>query len=450
MSKLIPNYPEVLFNTARILSSVVEIILAYLLANNFFHCRFKNKRLDFIPFVALATAMIVMIEWGGVTGILRYVIECAVLLLLLFGIYSDSPRRKLLVWLSFIVMLTVAEIAASLFSAMLARRVSVAPDESYLLLARSGLSNLIMILAATLVGLLFKSDSRPTASIPLWIVLLSVPAVTMLTISVYQYYIVNYPENKRISTYIFLSCIGLVYINVVVFMLFGRLQKQMALKRETDMLSSLLSEQTDSISRMETLYNRTRTFRHDIKNHILVMNMLAEQGKYDELKNYLREMSGVIDESDYVRISGISAVDAILNEKMYEAQAQDITTGFDVVNMDKNTVAPLDLCIILSNALDNAIEANMRVPDKNDRYIKLKIHGNETFSVISVTNPMAEKPKRLANGSFVTLKEDSDAHGFGLKSIENTALKYNGEMIAKPEDGVFTLVVRLNCAPAQS
>ena len=157
----------------------------------------------------------------------------------------------------------------------------------------------------------------------------------------------------------------------------------------------------------------------------------------------MREMSGVIDESDYVRISGVSAVDAILNEKMYEAQAQSITTSFDVVNLDKNGVAPLDLCIILSNALDNAIEANSRIADENARRLKLKIHGNETFSVISVSNPVAEAPQKTG-GAFATTKEDADNHGFGLKSIESTVAKYKGEMLCKCEEGVFTLVVRLN------
>ena len=173
------------------------------------------------------------------------------------------------------------------------------------------------------------------------------------------------------------------------------------------------------------------------------MNMLAEQEKYDELKNYLKEMSGVIDESSYVRISGISAVDAILNEKLYEAQSKSVTTGYDVVNLDKNNIQPLDMCIILSNALDNAIEANSRIADENARWLKLKIHGNETFSVISVSNPVAEAPQKTG-GAFATTKEDADNHGFGLKSIESTVAKYKGEMLCKCEEGVFTLVVRLN------
>jgi len=445
LSVLYTDYQNILFNTARIFSSVFEIVLAYIMVNNFFSFRFGKKRFDFAPFVALAGVMILLQERSVLPNVfVKYSIEIAALLIILFVMYDGAVKRKLIGAMIFIVLISVSEIASSLIFSILSRSFELVGEESYMLLAESGLCNLIMIIVSVLVVALSKHFRRTDASLLLWIVLLSVPAITLITFSVYQFYVENYPENKRILAYIYLSCLGLLFINILVFVLFGRLQKQMDLKREKDMLSSQLSLQSASINRMETLYNRTRSFRHDIKNHILIMNMLAEQGNYDELKKYIRDMSGVIDESDYVRISGISVVDAILNEKMYEAQALDITTSYDVINLDKNNIEPLDLCIILSNALDNAIEANTGVENKEERYIKLKVHGNETFSVISVSNPFGGTPKKNASGGFSTSKSDVDAHGFGLKSIENTAAKYRGEMLAKAEDGVFTLVVRLN------
>lgn len=444
LDTIFSDYQNILFHTARIFSSVFEIVLAYIMANNFYEFRLGKKRYDFVPFVVLAGIMILLQENGAVEKVyVKYLVEVAALVAILFVLYEGGIKTKLLGGMIFVVLIAVSENASSLIFSLLSRRFEL-PDESFTLFARSGLSNLIMILVSVLIVVLSKHFRRSDAPLLLWIVLLSVPAVTLITFSVYQFYVDKYPENGRILTYIYLSCLGLVFINILVFILFGRLQKQLDLKREKDMLASQLSLQSDSINRMETLYNRTRSFRHDIKNHILIMNMLAEQGNYDELKKYLQDMSGVIDESDYVRISGISAVDAILNEKMYEAQALDITTSYDVINLDKNNIEPLDLCIILSNALDNAIEANMNVENKDSRYIKLKVHGNETFSVISVSNPVSAAPKKNDSGGFVTSKSDTDAHGFGLKSIENTALKYKGEMLAKAEDGTFTLVVRLN------
>ena len=112
--------------------------------------------------------------------------------------------------------------------------------------------------------------------------------------------------------------------------------------------------------------------------------------------------------------------------------------------MEKNSIKPVDMCIILSNALDNAIEANQTIDDPDGRYIKLKMYGNGSYTVISVTNPTDKIPVKSSGNSYITSKKDNENHGFGLKSIENTAKKYDGEMLTKCEDSVFTLVIKLN------
>ena len=442
---IISNYRDILFNTARIFASVFEILLSYMLANNFFTPKIKNKNFDFIPFFALAAGVILFQEYRD-PGNWKYVFECAALIAVLFTLYEGKLKTKVIGSVTFVLLIAASVILAAFAFAFIGGKTDLSDDAAspFVSLLKLTLSKIFMVLGAILISIIAKSNPRTETSFRLWMALLTVPAVTLVTFSVYQYYIENYPRDESIQGYIYISCIGLLFINLLVFILFRRMQKQLGIRRDTDILTSQLAMQESSISNLENAYNRTRSFRHDIKNHILLMNMLAEQGKYDELKNYLKDMSGVIDESSYVRISGISAVDAILNEKLYEAQSRSITTSYDVVNLDKNNIKPLDMCIILSNALDNAIEANSRIEDKDARYVKLKIHGNETFSVISVSNPTAEEPKKLGGNLFATSKEDSDNHGFGLKSIENTAGKYKGEMLCKCEDGVFTLVVRLN------
>lgn len=441
------DYKSILFNTAVIFSSVFELVLAYIMANSFFTPRFRHSRFDYLPFVGLA-AVIIMLRDAFPTPAARYAVECAMLIATLFLMYSDTVKRKIIASGAFVMLIAVSEISSRLLFIAVTRALGkeINADASYIRLGETTLANGIMIIIAVLISVFAKRYTKVPTSFRLWAALFAVPVVTLITFSVFQFYFEHYPLDERIAGYVFVSCGGLIFINILVFVLFGKFRKQLALARDAEMLASLLTQQENSVKRLETLYNRTRSFRHDIKNHILLLNMLAEKGDIEEIKKYLHDLGGVIDESDYVRITGISAVDAILNEKMYEAQAKDITTGYDCINLEKNDVLPLDLCIILSNALDNAIEANCLIEDKTRRYIKVKAHGNETFTVISVSNPTDSEPKRNQKGLFDTSKADGDAHGFGLRSIESTVNKYNGEMLLKCEDGVFTLVIRLNGA----
>ena len=444
------DYSNVLFKSAEVFASVFEIMLSYMLASNFYEPKFKKRNLDYVPFLAIAAGVILW-QVAGAPGTWKYVAECAALVAVLFLMYAEGTKAKALGAAVYVLLVAASVSLAAFAFSFIGSRAGIAADtrSPFVSLLKITLTEVFMVFGAVLISVFAKKTPRDDAFFRLWLALLAVPSITLITFSVYQYYLERYPEDETIRWYLFISCAGLLFINLLVFILFRRMQKQMLVRRDTDLLTAQLALQEASIKNLETAYNRTRHFRHDIKNHILLMNMLAEQGKYDELKNYLKEMGGVIDESSYVRISGVSAVDAILNEKLYEAQSNSVTTSYDVAGLEQNGVQPLDLCIILSNALDNAIEANCRIEDVNARWVKLKIHGNETFSVISVANPVAAAPQKTGGG-FATSKEDADNHGFGLKSIESTVAKYKGELLCKCEDGVFTLVVRLNAPGRQA
>lgn len=439
------NYQDIILNTARIFSSVFEIMLAFLLINNFFKPKDRLKKIDYIPFFLLAAGIILLQESRDI-GNVKYVLECVFLVIMLFTMYQGKIKHKLTAAAVFIVLLAAAVVVSSAIYSLLAKNMNVSSDGNspFSELLRLTLSNIIMIPIAVLISTVLKDRSNGGFAFRMWIGLLIVPAVTLMTFSVFQYIIETYELNQQIKAYIYLSCIGIIFINAVVFILFWFNQRQFVIKRENDLLTSQLSLQETSIKNLENAYNRTRTFRHDIKNHLLTMNILAENGDIEEIKKYLKEMSGIIDESSYVRITGISAVDAILNEKLYEAQSYNITTNYDVMNMEKNSIKPVDMCIILSNALDNAIEANQTIDDPDGRYIKLKMYGDGTYTVISVMNPTDKIPVKGSGNSYITSKKDNENHGFGLKSIENTAKKYDGEMLTKCEDSVFTLVIKLN------
>lgn len=439
------NYQDIILNTARIFSSVFEILLAFLLINNFFKPRQRLKSVDYIPFFLLAAAIIFLQEYKNV-GYTKYVPECIVLIIILFSMYQGKLKHKLIGTVSFISLLVISVVLSDTAYSVITNHMNTPTDENspFSALLKITLTNIIMVPLAVLIGTILKDRANGSVAFRMWTGLLIVPAVTLITFSVFQYIIETYELNQQIKAYIYLSCTGIILINAVVFIMFWLNQRQQGIKRENDLLTSQINLQETSIINLENAYNRTRNFRHDIKNHLLTMNILAENENLDEIKKYLKEMSVILDESSYVRITGISAVDAILNEKLYEAQSHSITTNYDVSSMEKNSIKPVDMCIILSNALDNAIEANQSVENPENRYIKLKMSGNGEYTVISVINPTGKIPIKRSPNTYVTSKKDEKNHGFGLKSIESTAKKYGGKMLTKYEDGTFTLVIRLN------
>jgi hypothetical protein len=133
----------------------------------------------------------------------------------------------------------------------------------------------------------------------------------------------------------------------------------------------------ESFKRIEESYNRTRELRHDLKNHIFVLKGIAENGTKEEMLSYLEKMTDAVEEATYVSMSKNSAVDAILNEKLLYAQKNGTSTQFDVTPLENTKISAMDICTILSNALDNAVEACVKFEKPSDRYIDVKIEDNE-------------------------------------------------------------------------
>ncbi len=434
-----------LFYLIRLFSSTLEILLAFLLMNVFFEDKFKSKNPKRIAFIVSAGILLALQETGQ-SGNIKTVIQMLLMIAIVFIIFDGQKRLKavFIVIYSLFVALSklVSYFAFSFFIDEYITKIPYMDTESFFYRILSiEMPNIIMLLIIILLGLFTKSKNK---NVPLryWLLLLTVPVTTLGTLTVYQYYIDRLAPGEEINAYIIVSTIGILFINVLVFMLFSRLQNQLEMQRRQDLLNTQMRLEKESFLRIEESYNRTRELRHDLKNHIFSLKGIAENGSKEELLEYLEKMTDAVEEATYISMSKNSAIDAVINEKMLMAQKSGIATHFQVDSLEKINVPSMDICTILSNALDNAIEANVKIEKMSDRYIETKITNDESGIFISIKNPSLEAPKKRA-GNYISSKTDKENHGLGLKSIKRTVDKHKGDMLIKYENKVFTIIVNI-------
>lgn len=180
-----------------------------------------------------------------------------------------------------------------------------------------------------------------------------------------------------------------------------------------------------------------RRFRHDYRNHMIVVNAYLHSGRVDEASAYLAAISTRVDGVLNKIVTGNFVADAILNHKAVTAAEDAIALTFDGAIPDEG-IANEDLCTILANLLDNAIEACRKLPAAAERRIKVKGTGlNDTF-LLHVENPTALKAV-----SAKTTKRDSRNHGIGLRNVARVAKRYDGSVNCSVDSGVFSADVRL-------
>lgn len=186
---------------------------------------------------------------------------------------------------------------------------------------------------------------------------------------------------------------------------------------------------------VENMYRQIRGWRHDYRNHIQMMKVLAASGDMDALKVYLDELDTDLNTVDTVVKTGNPVADAILNSKISLARSRNIPTQVDAHIPVKLKMSELDLCCIIGNLFDNAMEASMALPEEK-RLIRVYMDMKGTQLYISFTNFTAAKKLSKVGRGFKTSK--GEGHGFGLVRMDDIVSRYDGYLSRNSEDGAFT------------
>lgn len=191
---------------------------------------------------------------------------------------------------------------------------------------------------------------------------------------------------------------------------------------------------------VDNMYRQIRGWRHDYRNHIQTMKAYAAAQDWDALQNYLDLLDTDLQTVDTVIKTGNPMTDAILNSKISLAKAKDITVTADAHIPVRLKSSEIDLCCILGNLFDNAIEASMQLPEEQ-RLIRVYMTMKNTQLYISFTNFTAGKKLTKQGKLFRSTK--GEGHGLGLVRIDAIVERLDGYISRNSEDGAFTTEILL-------
>ncbi|MCH5272100.1 MAG: sensor histidine kinase [Lachnospiraceae bacterium] len=212
-------------------------------------------------------------------------------------------------------------------------------------------------------------------------------------------------------------------------MLFDRLIKKRLASFEEEILKKYYAE-------VENMYTKMRGWRHDYRHHIQTMKVHAANDEYEEIKQYLDMLDDDLTNVETVIKTGNRMADAILNSKLSLATEKEIKVKAEAQIPVSLTVSELDLCILIGNLLDNAIEACMELPPE-ERLIRIYMEMKGNYLYLALTNTAGGAKKR----NFRTTK--GEGHGFGLARTDSIIKKYGGYITRASEDEAFSTEVLL-------
>lgn len=210
----------------------------------------------------------------------------------------------------------------------------------------------------------------------------------------------------------------LIFIVIIILFVFNSISKYYYASI-SKLMEKQVEEQIRYYNRIDKLNENLREFRHDYRNHMISLQALLECSAYEEAMEYVKDITKQDMIEAHKFFSGNQMADAIMNDKNEYASKNGSTICFDGFISDE--IPSSDLCIILSNALDNAVEACSYIISDKPKEIEVKCAVRQNIQVICISNPNERD-------STETLKADKENHGFGLYNIRRTVEKLNGQM----------------------
>jgi hypothetical protein len=210
-------------------------------------------------------------------------------------------------------------------------------------------------------------------------------------------------------------------------------------KEEAVAIEALIRSQQERYLATERSINAVQGTYHDLKHNIQVIRAETDPALRD---SHLAELESAIKEYGALVHTGNSVLDIVLTSKSLECVEAQIDLTVVADGQVIGFLSPAAIATLLGNALDNAIAATRRLADPDARLIKVAVFRQADFVVVTVENSFTGELK-LEEGAIVTLHEDRDRHGYGMRSIRYVAERYDGSMTVHAEDDWFALRLML-------
>lgn len=424
---------------AEILASLAECYIIVRLANRFLG--FRNNKLKWVKsvgfFAVLAFENIVLSQ----IGIFQNISE--ILMLVLLFCYSmiflgGKIQEK--------ILLTVIPVTTTMpINLIIINTFRAASEDPVTELTEPGGALRIPVLFFTkfaffivceLLVRVLKRRKKPLNGFQ-WVIQLSCFIISFfISNSLWR---ISLKHNEMRLDFLF-AYIMIALLNILLYILLNKMQSDNITREEYNLLKANLSAQEKLVFEARTRYSEIKTMRHDIKHYFSTAAKLISNGKPEEAKEYIES---IIDKKILSTVAGVDTgsaiVDAVINDNLARCAEKGITTKC-LIDMQFVSENDVDVSILLSNLLDNAIEGCKNVERPT---IEITIKNKKSLTQITVSNSISESVLDN-NPALETSSYDKSVHGFGIKSIKSIVQSHNGKIDFWEENGKFIAEIWIN------
>jgi hypothetical protein len=264
-----------------------------------------------------------------------------------------------------------------------------------------------------------------------------------LTYSILTYSSGKYNLGDIISeTSLVASIRGLIFTfisYILILWLFKQNREQLTLQNEQNLLKMQITASKQNLEALKESQEKTIVYRHDMRHHLNLINAYLADDNKEAAQNYITGVEKIIDSVTVETYCSNYSLNLIMNFYITKAKEEHIDVKTHIELPSELAISDMDLCLVFSNAIENAINALAQIQNTEDKILEILCKTKNDKLLIKITNSF-EGTVTLVDEIPISKLEN---HGFGTKSIAAISEKYNGVVSFMVENGVFAIKIIL-------
>lgn len=434
-------------NREWIIVETVSMLVDNLVCIYFLNSRFKSKYRSFWPQLGVWTLLVVcgLIATNSAITIYSIIIYSIMFMYLLIFKYGTILQK-----IFGVLMVCSIEIGTSIIGAGLASSVkstTIAHTLEYQDTSRLLAMLFIKMMQVVVFYILSKrhENIRDLQKGPV-IVLSGVVLVDFIFLFLVRMYVEFTDLQAQQNKLLVWLAIGALLVIVAVFMIYELFIREEMKYVELAMKLQRTKLEANYLKEIDNIYSDMRTWQHDYKNNLNALRILVDNAETRKALEYIDNMYGETYKSTIMLQTGNLALDAIVSSKLCLARSHNIEVTMQAVYPENNFISDNELCALVGNLLDNAIEACIHMEDAAERkFIDFSLLVKKKNLLISVCNSYNNEIQCRGNRYITTKKEPF--HGIGISHIDAIVAKHQGHVLRSHENGVFETHIMLPLIP---
>lgn len=424
---------------------IIEIVSCYSFFDIFAIKRKRNKSQVVLSVLTLIVLSRLCIHFLKKYTIIKMLLMIVMIILAMWFLYEISFIKTLILVFFIESIITITDYIVIMILAKIYGDITTLGGASSLIGRLILILSRLILFAILIVISRISSKKRNNVTADMsnkeWIQFLIFPIFRICAVMLMVNSVMKSYHSDIVPVY-YIIAIGLIVLNLVVFHLISEILEHSRKMKEAQILRQQSIGQVGLYNSMRENYNIQRQRTHEYKNQIVCMDMLMKKKDYGKLEDYIGNISDGLDAQLDLVDTNNDIVNAILNAKYYEAIKNDVLFVLKINDLSDIKVSDEDIVTILSNLLDNAIEAAKQC-NVGKRTVKIKLLSEDDVLTIAVSNTYKTEPMLTEDGYIRTTKNNKEEHGWGIRNIVATLEKYDAEYIIDYKNGEFVFSIMM-------